>query len=106
MPGPVKRWICCAKEWQRAAREGITAAELTDAKTYLTGAYPLRFTSTSRIAGILVGIQREGLGMDYIARRNDLINAVTLEDVNRVAARVLGPVAAGDRGGWKTGRAQ
>ncbi|RED48525.1 M16 family metallopeptidase [Aestuariispira insulae] len=78
-------------EWRRIAEKGVTEQELRDAITYLTGAYPLRFTSSLRVAGILVGVQREGLGMDYIARRNDLIHAVTLENVNRLAARILDP---------------
>ncbi|WP_050605064.1 pitrilysin family protein [Ruegeria sp. 6PALISEP08] len=78
-------------EWARAATEGVTQMELDDAKTYLTGAYPLRFDGNGQIAGIMVGMQMEGLPIDYIATRNDKVNAVTLEDVNRVAAELLDP---------------
>lgn len=78
-------------EWKRAATEGVTQEELDKAKTYLTGAYPLRFDGNSQIAGIMVGMQMEGLPIDYIATRNDKVNAVTLDDVNRVAARLLDP---------------
>ncbi|AXT28000.1 insulinase family protein [Ruegeria sp. AD91A] len=78
-------------EWARAATEGVTQEELDDAKTYLTGAYPLRFDGNGQIAGIMVGMQMEGLPIDYIATRNDKVNAVTLEDVNRVAAELLDP---------------
>ena len=78
-------------EWSRAAEKGVTPKELDDAKTYLTGAYPLRFDGNSRIAGIMVGMQMEGLPIDYIATRNDKVNAVTLEDVNRVASELLDP---------------
>ncbi|NOC46858.1 pitrilysin family protein [Ruegeria sp. HKCCD7559] len=78
-------------EWARAATEGVTQEELDDAKTYLTGAYPLRFDGNGQIASIMVGMQMEGLPIDYITTRNDKVNAVTLEDVNRVAAELLDP---------------
>ncbi|EEE37856.1 peptidase, M16 family [Rhodobacteraceae bacterium KLH11] len=78
-------------EWERAATEGFTQKELDDAKTYLTGAYPLRFDGNGQIAGIMVGMQMEDLPIDYIATRNDKVNAVTLDDVNRVAQELLDP---------------
>lgn len=77
-------------EFARMADKGVGDAELSDAKTYLTGSYPLRFDSNAKIAGELVGIQQENLGIDYIAKRNDLINAVRKDDVARVAKRLLG----------------
>ena len=79
------------QEWARAATEGVTQKELDNAKTYLTGAYPLRFDGNGRIAGIVVGMQMENLPIDYIATRNDKVNAVTLEEVNRVASELLDP---------------
>tara|TARA_R110002110_G_scaffold70800_6_gene189544 strand:- start:1898 stop:3292 length:1395 start_codon:yes stop_codon:yes gene_type:complete len=78
-------------EMKRMAEEGVSENELKDAKTYLTGSYPLRFTSNSSIANQLLGIQLEGLGMDYVERRNGLIEGVTREDVARVAKRLLRP---------------
>ncbi|KCV82685.1 peptidase M16 protein [Actibacterium atlanticum] len=78
-------------EWAKAASKGLSAEELERAKTYLTGAYPLRFDGNGRIANILAGMQLDGLGLDYIATRNDKVRAVTLEDVNRVAAELLDP---------------
>ncbi len=78
-------------EMKRLRDEGITEEELKDAKTYLTGSYPLRFDSNTKIAGQLVSIQLEDLGIDYIDKRNDLINAVTLEDIKRVAQRLIDP---------------
>ncbi len=79
------------QEWARAAAEGVTQKELDDAKTYLTGAYPLRFDGNGQIAGIMVGMQMEDLPIDYIATRNDKVNAVTLDEVNRVASELLDP---------------
>lgn len=80
-------------EWARMARIGVTAEELDEAKTYLTGAYPLRFDGNARIANILVGMQMQDLDKDYILTRNDRINAVTLEEINRVASDLLDPEA-------------
>ena len=77
------------EEWRRLAAGGLTEKELADAKTYLTGSFPLRFTSSGRIASMLVGMQRDNLGIDYLERRNSYIEAVTLNDVNRVARRIL-----------------
>lgn len=78
------------QEWGRMA-EGVTEKELTDAKTYLTGEYPLRWDGNSKIAGILVGMQLVGLPIDYPATRNAKIEAVTAEDVARVARERLDP---------------
>jgi len=78
------------EEIAQMAAEGPTEAELEEAKAYLTGAYPLRFDSSASIASQLLSIQLEDLGVDYVDERNDLIEAVTLEDVKRAADRVLG----------------
>ncbi|WP_420004256.1 M16 family metallopeptidase [Arenibacterium sp. LLYu02] len=79
------------EQWQKTAEEGVTPEELLDAKTYLTGAYPLRFNGNGPIASILVGMQMDGLPREYVVDRNDKIDAVTLEDVNRVAKELLDP---------------
>jgi zinc protease len=80
-------------EWTRIATTGITPEELAATKTYLTGSYPLRFDGNGRIANILVGMQMEGLPIDYAVTRNDKIEAVTVEDAKRVAARIFLPEA-------------
>lgn len=78
-------------QWAEIAANGVTPEELDVAKTYMTGAYPLRFDGNSRIASILVGMQSLGLTPDYPKTRNDRVNAVTIEDVQRVAKRLLVP---------------
>ena len=78
-------------EWARIAAEGVTADELESAKTFLTGSYPLRFDGNAQIAGILVGMQMVGLAPDYPATRNARVAAVTLADVQRVAATFFTP---------------
>ena len=67
------------------AANGPTPEELDNAKRYLTGSYALRFSSSAKIADILLWLQLEGLGIDYIDKRNQLIDAVTLDDVKRVS---------------------
>ncbi len=78
-------------EWKKMAAAGPTQKELDDAKQYLTGAWPLRFTSTGSIADILLAVQRDKLGLDYIDKRNSLIEAVTLADAKRVAQKLYDP---------------
>ena len=76
-------------EIARFASEGPTEEELAKAKGYLIGSYALRFTTSTRIAGQLLAIQLDNLGIDYIDRRKDLIGAVTVDDVRRVAKRLF-----------------
>ena len=76
-------------EWRKMAKFGVTETELSDAKTYLTGSYPLRFTSSDNIAAILVAVQVQELGIDYLEKRNHLVEAVTLEQVNGLAKKLL-----------------
>jgi zinc protease len=77
--------------WAETAEKGVTQGELDAAKTYMTGSYPLRFDGNSQIASILVGMQMDGLPIDYPASRNARVEAVTLEDVNRVARERMTP---------------
>ena len=79
------------QEWRRMRDEGPTEQELNDAKTYLIGSYPLRMTSTGSLATMLSAIQLEGFPIDYMTKRNSYIEAVTLDDVRRVAKRLLDP---------------
>jgi zinc protease len=76
-------------EIRKLAESGPTEDELDKAKSYLTGSYALRFDTSTKIAEQLVAIQLEDLGIDYIDKRNGLVNAVTMDDVKRVARRLL-----------------
>lgn len=78
------------KEMKRLAEEGPTAEELTKAKAYVKGAYAIQnLDSSLSIASTLVGIQLDDLGIDYIDRRQGLIDAVTMDDVRRMAKTLL-----------------
>lgn len=77
--------------WTQLATDGPTAAEVKDAITYLTGSFALRLASSDGIARILVSMQRDNLGIDYLDRRSALYEAVTVDDVKRVAQQWLDP---------------
>jgi zinc protease len=76
-------------EMLRLKNEGPSVDELAKAKNYLTGSYALGFDTSTKIAHQLAQIAFEGLGIDYIGRRNALVAAVTQEDIHRAAERTL-----------------
>ena len=73
---------------RRMVDEGPTEEELAKAKAYLKGSYALNFDTSSKIANVLLQIQLDDLGIDYIDKRNGLIDAVTLDDARRAAKRL------------------
>ncbi len=79
------------EEWGLLARKGVSESEVDDSISYLTGSLPLRLTSTESIAAVLNSLQRLGFGPDYLAKRQDLLQSVTVSDVNRVAGERLKP---------------
>ena len=77
------------QEIVRIAKDGPTAEELAQAKSYLSGSYLLHFDTSAKVASQMLEIQLEELGIDYFARRNSMVNAVSAEDVRRAANRFL-----------------
>ena len=100
----------------RMAAEGPTEAELQAAKKYVIGAYPINnLDNSGAIARTLVELQIDDLGIDYMQRRADIINAVTIEQVKAIAKKlltvkpavmILGPATAGQRRVKQTASAQ
>lgn len=78
-------------EWERLVRDGISQEELQRFQTHLTGAYPLRFDSNGRIARILAHMQFDNLPASYVKNRNDMVNALTVDEMNRVVKRLIRP---------------
>jgi zinc protease len=76
-------------ELTRMAAEGPSEAELRNAKDYLIGSYALRFDTNAKIATQLLGLKTDGFEKDYVEKRNGLIEAVTMDDVRRVARALL-----------------
>jgi len=77
------------RELKILAENGPTEAELDKTKSFLKGSYGLYFDTSSKIAAQLVQIQLDNLGIDYVDRRNGLIDAVTRADAQRVAKSLL-----------------
>ncbi len=77
--------------FRRFAKDGATDQELADAKTYLTGSFPLAFASNADTVAQLASFQQQDLPPDYVVKRNSLIEAVTSDDVRRVAKRLFDP---------------
>jgi zinc protease len=73
----------------RLGAEGPTAQELADAKAYITGAFPLAFESNAKVARNLLGFRQDDQPADYVQHRNSYLEAVTLEDMKRVAAKYM-----------------
>jgi zinc protease len=78
-------------EIRRIREESVTDQELSDAKDYLIGSFPLRFDTNRRVASFLVQVEFYQLDLDYLERYSDLIRNVTREDVERVARQYLHP---------------
>ncbi|MFA5041044.1 MAG: pitrilysin family protein [Bdellovibrionales bacterium] len=76
---------------RRVYEEGLTARDIAAAKDYLTGSMPLALTSTNKIAGFLVTMQRENLGRDYLDRYDNIIRSVTESDITRALERFFNP---------------
>lgn len=79
------------KEIRRIQSEPVAEKELNDAKAYLTGSFPLKMDTSSKIAGMLTSIEIYNLGLDYPNKYPTVINAVTREDIQRVAVKYLHP---------------
>jgi zinc protease len=77
------------QEIHRLAEAGPAEQEVADAKSYLEGSYALGLDTSAKVAGQLVQMQLDNLGIDYIERRTGMIEAVTLADTKRVAKRLL-----------------
>jgi len=76
-------------ELKKMAEKGPSQEDLDNAKNYLIGSYPLRFDTNARIASQLLGLRMDGFGPEYVEDRNAMIAAVTLDDIKRVAKRLL-----------------
>jgi zinc protease len=79
------------RELERIRNEPVSEDELQGAKLYLTGSFPLRLDSNSKVAAFLAQVEFFGLGEKFIDEYLQKIQAVTREDVQRVAQRYVHP---------------
>jgi zinc protease len=82
------------RELTLVAREGLSSKELDESKSYLIGSIPRQLETNAGIAGFLLSAQIHGLGIDHDRRLPDFIAAVSLDDANRAARRLLDPLRA------------
>lgn len=78
-------------EMTRMQNEKVTDKELSDAKSFIVGSMPLALDSTEDIAGMVLNLREEELPIDYLDHFADYMRAVTVDDIQRVAKRVLQP---------------
>ena len=78
-------------EWNRIANDGVSQEELQTAKTYLKGAYPLRFDGNAKIASIFSGMMYSGLPASYVNERNNMIEDLTVQSINNLAKKIYKP---------------
>jgi zinc protease len=71
------------------AKNGITAQELQDAKDHENGSFPLDLDNTDRLASLASAMQYYDLPKDFLEKRESLISAVTLDQINQLAAKVF-----------------
>ena len=81
------------EELSRMGREPVADRELSLAKQYLVGSFPLRLDTSGKVADFLVAIEDRGLGLDYADRYKERVSKVTAADVQRVAAKYFVPTA-------------
>ena len=72
------------------AQNAVGEEELEKGKRYLIGSYPLRFDTSTKIAGQLVQMQLDGYGREWLVERNERIRAVTMADAKRAAQTLFG----------------
>jgi zinc protease len=80
-------------EIRRICEEPVEEEELQDTQAYLTGSMPLHLETNGGVAGTILSMERYELGLDYLQRYADLIEAVTPERVQAAARRWLDPDA-------------
>ena len=79
------------EEMGRMGRESVTSRELDSAKSYLIGSYPLRTDTSGKMAGLLVSVEENELGLDWPDRFKAGVSRVTAADVRRVAGVYMDP---------------
>ncbi len=78
------------KEVARMAADGPTQAELDEAKSYLKGSQMLALDTSAKLAAGLLQYQMDRMPIDYLEKRNALVDAVTLDDAKKAAKRLWG----------------
>jgi zinc protease len=78
-------------ELERIRNERVSEKEINDAKSYLTGVFPIRLETQEGMIDQLVQIRMLGLPDDYLQNYRDRVQAVTIDEVKTVAAKYVKP---------------
>ncbi|HSE18930.1 MAG TPA: pitrilysin family protein [Pyrinomonadaceae bacterium] len=78
-------------ELERIGNEPVSAKEIADAKSYLTGVFPIRLETQEGLTDQLVQIKMLNLPIDYLESYRERIQAVTVQDIQRVAEKYVKP---------------
>lgn len=81
-------------ELNRIGKERVSEKEIADAKSYLTGVFPIRLETQEGLTDQLVQIKMLNLPDDYLENYRSRVQAVTLEDIQRVAQKYIKPEEA------------
>jgi zinc protease len=79
------------QEARRLREERVPQDELADSQSYLTGLMPLRLETNEGIVSTLLDIERHELGLDYLLHHADLVNSVSVDEIQQVAQKYLDP---------------
>lgn len=79
------------QEIKKMKGEPVSETELSEAKSYLVGSFPLRIDTTGKLASLLSAVEFYQLGLDYFEKYPEYINKVTREEISRVARKYLDP---------------
>jgi zinc protease len=79
------------RQIDRIRTELVSDADLNRAKSYLTGSFPMRFDSQTKLSSFLTLVEFYGLGLDYLKEYPPIINKITAADIQRVARQYLHP---------------
>ena len=94
-PANVERAVASIdEELTRLVKDGLTVREVDDSRRYLIGSMPRALETNAGITTFLQTAEFFGLGTDYDVRTPELLRAVTLDEVNTVARRVIDPAHA------------
>ena len=81
-------------ELERIRDERVSSDELADAKSFLTGVFPIRAETQEGLTGLISNQVLYGLPDDYLQSYRERIDAITADDVQRVANEYVRPDVA------------
>ncbi len=84
-------WCLVNQEWNKFYEQGVSDKEVQMAKNYLISSYNLRFSSINNLSEILLYMQKEELGIDFLQNRNKTIEKITPNDVNKAIKKYYKP---------------